>query len=142
MLATWASVCRKADGGRDKNNSKQQCDRLGVSLPHGHGVANCAHIKSRCSKSDCLLFQYRFVAPPLPHKARALRGPVCKSNRPRQRGPGCGALSAPATATLLREALATNKKASAVRGVQLRTVLKFVLIARCIAPQDAIKESE
>ena len=29
-----------------------------------------------------------------------------------------------------------------VRGVQLRTVLKFVLIARCIAPQAAIKESK
>jgi len=62
--------------------------RSGLTVPHRHGVTNYAHIKSRHSKADCLLFQYRFVAPPLPHKARALRGPVCKSNRPRQRGLG------------------------------------------------------
>ena len=41
-----------------------------------HGLANCAHIKIRRSKADCLLFQYRFVAPPSPHKACALRGPL------------------------------------------------------------------
>ena len=34
-----------------------------------------------------------------------------------------------------------HKKELSIRGVQLRTVLKYVLIARRIAPQAAIKES-
>ena len=36
-----------------------------------HGVANAAQIKSRRSRTECLLFHYRFVAPPFPRKAVA-----------------------------------------------------------------------